>query len=285
MDQTFSLLPMPSTMVSMLALARISQMVPNCILTRAVVRSVGVFVLSQLIFNCAQEPMDQSRLKTLPYQWRNSLWSFSWLRGQLGPFPSTRTASAYCAGKNKLTQRTKRGPHVTLWTRPQQALLRHHGTVEISLCKAHITADKFHQFAMTPEILVGNAVADALAKRGANVFPAFNDWGKMDQITWAAQQRIYATSIFAAQAAPRNTTAHPEEVLLAAQRVRKRERTSLENASSHSLVSVGKGISLPCLRALRTCTRCVGLATKHHLLRTAQFSSNHPSSRWTSNAS
>ena len=88
---------------------------------------------------------------------------------------------------------------------------------------------------------MANVVADALAKNGASVFPAVNDWGKMDRITWAVQQRIYATSILAAQAAPRNTTAHPEDVLLAARRVRKRERTSLENASSHSLVSVGKG--------------------------------------------
>ena len=104
-----------------------------------------------------------------------------------------------------------------------------------------MSADNFHQFGMTPEILVGNVVADALAKQGASVIPAVNDGGKMDRITWAVQQSIYATSILAAQAAPRNTTAHPEDVLFAARRVRKRERTSLENASSHSLVSVGNG--------------------------------------------
>ena len=99
MDQRFSLLPMPSTMVFILALAR---MVPNCILTRAVVRSVGVSVLSQLIFHCAQERMDQSRLITLPYQWRNSFRSFSWLRGQLDPFTSTRTASTYMQTRTNL---------------------------------------------------------------------------------------------------------------------------------------------------------------------------------------
>ena len=64
---------------------------------------------------------------------------------------------------------------------------------------------------------------------------------KWNSITWAVQQRMYATSILVAQAAPRNTTAHPEDVLLAARRVRKRERTNLEKASSHSLASVGKG--------------------------------------------
>ena len=84
-------------------------------------------------------------------------------------------------------------------------------------------------------------MADALAKKGASVFPAVNDWGKMDRITWAVQQRIYATSILAAQASPHSTAAHPEDVLLEARRVRKRERTSLESASSHSLVSVGRG--------------------------------------------
>ena len=46
-------------------------------------REVGWgFGLSQLIFNCAQERVDQSRLITLPYQWRNSWQSTSWLKGQ-----------------------------------------------------------------------------------------------------------------------------------------------------------------------------------------------------------
>ena len=110
---------------------------------------------------------------------------------------------------------------------------------------------------MTPEILVGNAVADALAMKGASVFSAVNYWGKMDRITWAVQQRIYATSILAAQASSYNTIAHPEDVLFAARRVRKSERTSLENDSSHSLVSVGRGyhchlceLSTPARRAL-----------------------------------
>ena len=47
-------------------------MVPNCILIRAVVRLVGVSVLSHQIFNCAQKHMDQSRLRRLLYQWLNS---------------------------------------------------------------------------------------------------------------------------------------------------------------------------------------------------------------------
>ena len=94
---------------------------------------------------------------------------------------------------------------------------------------------------MTLEILVGKAVADALAEKGASVFSAVNEWVKMDQITWAVQQRMYATSILAAQAAPRSASAYAEDVLLAARRVRKRERTILENASSHPLVPVGKG--------------------------------------------
>ena len=93
----------------------------------------------------------------------------------VGPIHIHSDCKYVCAGKHKLTQRTKRGAHVTLWTRLQQALSRHQGTVEISWCKAHITADSFHQFGTTPEILVGNAVADALAKKGASVFPAVND--------------------------------------------------------------------------------------------------------------
>ena len=99
-----------------------------------------------------------------------------------------------------------------------------------------MTSDTFHQFNSTPEIDVGNVVADALAKKGASVFPVASDWVNMDQIVWAVQQRIYATSILAAQAAPRSVSAHPEDVLHA-----ERERTILENASSHSLVLVGKG--------------------------------------------
>ena len=124
----------------------------------------------------------------------------------VGPIHIHFDCKYVCSGKNKLARRTERGAHVTLWTRLQQALSRHQG-VEIS-CKAHITSDIFHQFAMTPEIWVGNAVADALAKKGASVLPAANDWVNMDQITWAVQQRIYATNILAAQGAPRSASAH-----------------------------------------------------------------------------
>ena len=88
---------------------------------------------------------------------------------------------------------------------------------------------------------MGSAVTDALAKKRASVFPAANDWVKMDQIAKAVQQRICATSILAGQACPRSVSAHLEDVLLAARRIWKRERTILENASTHSLVPVGKG--------------------------------------------
>ena len=54
--------------------------------------------------------MDQSRFKTLPYQWRNSLRPFSWLRGQLGPFTSTRTASTYVQARNT-THETRNSRH------------------------------------------------------------------------------------------------------------------------------------------------------------------------------
>ena len=166
------------------------------------------------------------------YQWRNSWQSFSWLKDQLDPFTSTRTASMFCAGTNKLTQSTKRRALVALWTRLHKALSRHQGTVEIPWCKAHITAGNFHQFGVTPKILVGNVVADALAKmigeswteslgRYSNAFmlPA-NLQPKLHRITPPLTLRMF---------------------LLAARRIRKRERTSLENASSHSLVSVARG--------------------------------------------
>ena len=153
-----------------------------------------------------------------------------------GPIHNLPNCRNVCSGKDKIAQRTERGAHVTLWSRLQQALS---GAVEISWCKAHITSDNFHQFKSTPEILVGNAVADALAKKGASVFPAANDWVKMDQIAWAVQQAHLCH--LAAQAAPRSVSALPEDVLLAARRIRKRECTILENASTHSLVPVGKG--------------------------------------------
>ena len=241
MDQRFSLLPMPSMMVSILALARISLMVPNCLLILTVVRSVGVSVTHWGF--CSVTPHLQLRTGTYgPVTLESATVPVSellavmfLLERSVGPIHIHSDCKYVCAGRNKLTQRTKRRAHVTLWPRLQKALLRHQGTVEISWCKAHITAGNFNQFGMTAEILVGNAVADALAKKGASVFSAVNDWGKIDRITWAVQQRIYATSILAAQASPHNTTAHP------ARRVRKRERTSLENASSHSLVFVGRG--------------------------------------------
>ena len=85
-------------------------------------------------------------------------------------------------GTDKITQRTERGAHVTLWSRLQQAVSRHQGAVEISWCKAHITLENFHQFNSTPEIVVGIAVADALSKKGASVFPAATDCVIMHQI-------------------------------------------------------------------------------------------------------
>ena len=120
-------------------------------------------------------------------------------------------------------------------------------SVETPRCCGDLLVQSPHNFGQFPSVhcdtrdLGGNAVADALAEKGASVFLAANDWVKMDQIAWAAQQRIYATSILAAQAAPRSVSAHPEDVLLATRRIRKRERTILENASTHSLVPVGKG--------------------------------------------
>ena len=56
---------MPFMMVSILALARISPMVPNFFPIHAIVRLVGVSALSQQISNCAQELMDQSHLTML----------------------------------------------------------------------------------------------------------------------------------------------------------------------------------------------------------------------------
>ena len=132
--------------------------------------------------------------------------------------------------------------------RLQQALSRNQGDVEISWCKTHITSDNFHQLDMTPKILVGNAVADALAKKGASVFLAANDWKKMDQITWAV-----------AQAAPRSVSAHPENLGKMLPR-------------THWFL-LAKGISLTRVRIFYTIPWCVGLAPQHHLLRTAQLSS------------
>ena len=116
---------------------------------------------------------------------------------------------------------------------------------------------------LTPEILVGNAVADALAKKGASVFPAAKERVEMDQITWADQQRIYATCILAAQAAPRSVSAHPEDVLLAARRIRKRELTILENASRTRWSLWANGIIAMCALDWLRNTICSGPPTSH----------------------
>ena len=239
--QRFSLLPMPILMVFTLALAHILPMVPNCIPIRAVVRLVGFFCSVTADLQLRTGAYGPVTLDNATVPLAELLAVIFLVERSVGPIHIHSDCKYVCSGKNKLAQRTERGAHVTLWTRLQQALSRHQGAVEIFWCKAHITWDNFHHFAMTPEILVGNAVADALSKKGASVFLAANDWVKMDQITWAVQQRIYATNILAGQAAPRSASAHPEDVLLAARRVRKSERTILENAYSHSLVPVGKG--------------------------------------------
>ena len=129
--QRFSLLPMPFMMGFTLALAHVSLMVPNCIKIHADVRLAGDFP-SQQTSNCAQEHMDQSRLIMLRCQWLNFLQSSFWSKGLLDPSAFT----------------------------PTQALSRRQGAVEISWCKVHITSDNFHQFDLTPEILVDNAVEE-----------------------------------------------------------------------------------------------------------------------------
>ena len=161
MDQRFSLLPMPSMMVSILALALVSLMVPNCLRIFAVVRSVGVSVLSHLICTGVNGPVT---LESATVPVAELLAVIFLVERSVGPIHIHSDCKYFCAGTNKLTQSTKRGALVALWTRLHKALSRHQGTVEMSWCKAHITAGNFHQFGVTPKILVGNAVADALAK-------------------------------------------------------------------------------------------------------------------------
>ena len=113
----------------------------------------------------------------------------------------------------------ERGAHVTLWSRLQQALSRHQGAVEISWCKAHFTSDNFHQFDLTPEILVGNAVADALAKKGASVFLAANDWVKICQDRMGCSTaHVCHQYTCCSGCSTKCLSAHPEDVLLAARR-------------------------------------------------------------------
>ena len=183
-------------MVFTLALAHISPMVPNKIPIHAVVRLVwdlcSVTADPQLRTG-AYGPITLDNATVPVAELPAVIFLVEW---SVGPIHIHSDCKYVCSGKNKLAQRRERDAHVTLSTRLQQALSRHQGTVEISWCKAHVTSDTFHQFAMTPEILVGSAVADALAKKGAS------------DITWAVQQRIYATSM------PRSASAHPEDVLL-----------------------------------------------------------------------
>ena len=58
------------------------------------------------------------------------LWAVIFLvERPVGPIHIHSDCRYVYAGKNKPTQRTKRGAHVTLWTRLQQALSRNQGTV------------------------------------------------------------------------------------------------------------------------------------------------------------
>ena len=181
----------------------------------------------------------------------------------VGPINIHSDCKYVCSGKNKLAQRTERGAHVTLRSRLQQALSRHQGTVKISWCKAHITSDNFHYFAMTPEILVRTMLwrMHSPRKEQACSLRCQYDWVKMDQITWAVQQRIYATSILAAQAAPRSVPVHAED---------RSARSESENGNApswrmpprtHWFLSA-KGIIATCVKTLhQPLVHCIGSAT------------------------
>ena len=222
--QRFSLLPVPFMMGFTLALAHISLMVPNCTQIHADVRLVGDFVLSQLTSKCAHEHVDQSRLIVARCRWLNFLQSSFCLKGLLDPSISTPTASM-CA----LARTRSHGARSALRT----SLF---GPDCSKLCRD--TRVQWRFLGAKPTFSI-SSIRHPRSWWTMSVFPAANDWAKMDQIAWAVQQRIYATSILAGQAAPRSVSAHPEDVLLAARRVRRRERTILENASTHSLVLVG----------------------------------------------
>ena len=94
MDLRFSLLLMPFTMVFHFGHGTyLTDGSKLCADLRRRGWLVGGSVLSQQIFNCAQEHVDQSHLTTPLYQWRNSLQSSSRLKGLLGPSTSTPIAS------------------------------------------------------------------------------------------------------------------------------------------------------------------------------------------------
>ena len=79
--------------------------------------------------------MDQSHL-TMPVPVAELFAVIFLVEKSVGPTSTPIASVCVCSRKNKLAQRTERGAHVTLWTRLQQALSRHQGTVEISWCKA-----------------------------------------------------------------------------------------------------------------------------------------------------
>ena len=162
----------------------------------------------------------------------------------VGPIHIHSDCKYVCSGKDKITQRTERGAHVTLLDKIAASFVETPGSCGDFMVQS--PSDNFHQVAMTPKILVGSAVADAFAKKSASVFLAVNDCVKMDQITWAVQQRIYATSILAAQAAPRSASAHLEDVLLGLDLQR----------SKVALICGTFGETCVCLHSISQCDHC-----------------------------
>ena len=144
--------------VFILALAHISPMVPNYFPIHAVVRLVGVSVLSQQISNCAQEHVDRSHLTMLLCQWPSSLQSSSWLGGLLGPSTSTPIASM-CVLATTSSHSARNEAHVTLLDQIAANFVETSGNGR----DLYITTDNFHQFAMTPP-RVGKLLSMRLAR-------------------------------------------------------------------------------------------------------------------------
>ena len=93
-----------------------------------------------------------------------------------------------------------------MWQELRDALRARSGTVQVRWVKAHVSVQEFVSRAIPYSWVLGNEIADALARRGAALV-AVNEIRQreiafVDALAWKVRSRIAAATIEAARASP-----------------------------------------------------------------------------------
>ncbi len=174
------------------------------------------------------------------------------LRATEGPIQIWSDCTYVVSGMAKKRFLIPQGKNQDLWFSVSRALAaRGEGFVRVDWTKAHPTPKEIIKYSLGPDRVLGNAIADELAKKAANLHePSSCIFDDADAIAWAVQKRILAATALAIEADPSQKFARPRPP-----EPRRAKKARLLNDSGHALCRVGK------MWVCKTCHKQTG-ATK-----------------------